>query len=209
MKKVTIIDYGTSNLKSINAAFNYLGHPTLVTNDKQKILNSDLLVFPGVGSFPVVMKYLVKQNLDTCIKRYIDMNKPFLGICLGMQVLFECSYEFKKTKGLAILEGSVNNLMDKNLTKKLLIPNTGWIPLKKNKLFKKKNLISIGKNMNFFFTHSFFAKPKNKHLISSYIEFGKEKICSSVQYNNVIGMQFHPEKSGNIGLNLLKEFCNL
>ena len=209
MKKVTIIDYGTSNLKSINAAFNYLGYSTLITNEKKKIINSDLLVLPGVGSFPVVMQYLTKKNLDISIKDYIDTNKPFLGICLGMQVLFEYSYEFKKTKGLGILKGNVNHLMDKNRKKKLMVPNTGWIPLKENKIFSQKNLISISKNMNFFFTHSFFANPKNKHLISSYINFGKEQICSSVQHNNIFGMQFHPEKSGNKGLNLLKKFCNL
>ncbi len=209
MKKITIIDYGTSNLKSINAAFNYLGYSTLITNDKKKILDSDLLVLPGVGSFPVVMQYLTKHCLDIPIKEHIKKNKPFLGICLGMQVLFEYSYEFKKTNGLSVLKGEVNNLMDMNSSKNILIPNTGWTALKRNNLFNQKNLITISKNMNFFFTHSFFVKPKNKRIISSYISFGKEQICSSVQYKNIFGMQFHPEKSGNKGLNLLEKFCKL
>jgi len=209
MKKITIIDYGSSNLKSIEAAFNYLGYSTIISKDKSKIINSDILVLPGVGSFPVVMNYLRQKNLDETIKKYIDKQKPFLGICLGMQLLFDYSYEFKKTKGLGILKGEVKNLIEKNNQNKYLVPNTGWIPLKNNKSFKQKNIISHGKDMNFFFTHSFYAKPKNKFIISSYIDFGKKPICSSVQHNNIFGMQFHPEKSGKKGLDLIKKFCNL
>tara|TARA_X000000950_G_scaffold168233_1_gene205348 strand:+ start:2585 stop:3214 length:630 start_codon:yes stop_codon:yes gene_type:complete len=209
MKKITIIDYGTSNLKSINAAFSYLGYSTSITNDEKKIKKSDLLVLPGVGSFPVVMKYLIKKKLDNSIKEYLLTNKPFLGICLGMQVLFEYSHEFKKTKGLGVLKGSVNSLENINNNKKFLIPNTGWMTIKKNKYFKEKNLISVNKNINLFFTHSFFAKPKNKNLISSYINVSDKQVCSSVQYNNIYGMQFHPEKSGIKGLNLLKKFSSL
>ena len=209
MKKIIIIDYGSSNLKSIEAAFNYLGYSTMITRDKKKIINSNSLVLPGVGSFPVVKKYLDQEGISNSIVEYINHKRPFLGICLGMQLLFDISYEFKKTKGLGIIKGEVRNLKEEIDKKKFSVPNTGWIELKRNKLFKKKNIIEFNKNMNFFFTHSYFAKPKDNSIISSYIKFNKKLICSSVQYKNIYGMQFHPEKSGKKGLEVLKNFCKL
>ncbi len=209
MKKITIIDYGTSNLKSIDGAFKYLGYNTDITNDKKKIANCETLVLPGVGAFPVVMDYLKKKGLDSAIKEYVLSNKPFLGICLGMQLLFDTSYEFKKTTGLGILNGDVKDLNKENKKNKYLVPNTGWAPLKNNSLFKQENIISHEKNMDFFFTHTFFVEPKDKSIISSYFNFGKKLVCSSIQYKNIFGMQFHPEKSGKKGLALLKKFCKL
>ena len=209
MKKITIIDYGTSNLKSIEAAFNHLGYSAIVSNDRKKIINAEKLVLPGVGSFPVIMSILKKKKIDLAIKEHVHNQKPFLGICLGMQVLFDVSYEFKKTKGLGILNGDVKSLSEKLGKNNFLIPNTGWVPLKKNKLFKQKNIIDYSKDMCLFFTHSYFVDTKDKSIVSSYINFGEKLICSSVQYKNIFGMQFHPEKSGKIGLNILKNFCKL
>ena len=209
MKKVTIIDYGTSNLKSIEASFNYLGYSVIVSNDRKEIIKAEKLVLPGVGSFPIIMNLLKKRKIDLAIKEYILSQKPFLGICLGMQVLFDVSYEFKKTKGLGILNGEVRNLSEKSGKNNFLIPNTGWVVLKKNKTFKRKNILDFNKDSCFFFTHSYFVDAKNKSIVSSYIDFGKKLICSSVQYKNIFGMQFHPEKSGTKGLNILKNFCKL
>jgi len=209
MKKITIIDYGTSNLKSIDAAFKYLGFSTIITSDKKKIINCDKLVLPGVGSFPIVKNYLKKKQLDLAIKKHVLNDKPFLGICLGMQLLFDKSYEFKETKGLGILHGEVRNLAKEDKRNKHLVPNTGWMLLKKNSLFKGKNIINYEKDMNCFFTHSFFVVPKDNSIISSYFRFGKKLICASVQSKNIFGMQFHPEKSGKKGLDLLSKFSKI
>ena len=209
MKKITIIDYGTSNLKSIDAAFKHLGYSTFITNDKKKIINCDKLVLPGVGSFPVVKDYLKKKQLDLAIKQHIQNGKPFLGICLGMQILFDKSYEFKETEGLGILKGEVKNLTEEDKTNKYLVPNTGWMLLKNNSAFKQKNIIDHKKNIHCFFTHSFFVAPKDNSIVSSYFSFGKKLICASVQSKNIFGMQFHPEKSGKKGLDLLSKFSKI
>ena len=206
-KKIAIIDFGTSNLKSINAAFNLFDVQSSVTTSLREINNSDAVVLPGVGAFAEAMSFLKKNRIDQAIKTTIYKKKPFLGICLGMQLLFDSSEEFNFCSGLGILKGKVMNL--KKLIRKhnIIIPNTGWYSLQKNAKFKKKNILKISKKKYYYFTHSFFVKPADEKIVSSKIEIEKNKICSSIQKDNVYAFQFHPEKSGPEGLDIINNFC--
>ena len=206
MKYISIIDTGINNLKSIVGAVNYLGFETKITNDKNIIMNSSGLILPGVGSFPAGMKKLKSSGLDDIIKKFFKKDKPILAICLGFQMLFSSSNEFKNTKGLNILNGKVKSL--KKLKTNKIVPNLGWNILnfkkdKNNNLFK-----TINKNPSIYFIHSFYVEVKTKNYITSNIDFGGKKISTSIQYKNLYGVQFHPEKSGSTGLKIIKNFLD-
>tara|TARA_B110000967_G_C18726006_1_gene480117 strand:- start:2 stop:652 length:651 start_codon:yes stop_codon:yes gene_type:complete len=204
MRYISVIDTGINNLRSIIGAVNHLGFKTMITNDKDKIMNSAGLILPGVGSFPAGMKKLKDSGLDTIIKRYFKKDKPILAICLGFQMLFSSSNEFINTKGLNILNGKVKSLKSLNTNK--IVPNLGWniLNYKKNKnndLFKKVNL-----KPSIYFIHSYYVEAKSINYITSTISFGGKKITTSIQYKNLYGVQFHPEKSGHNGLKIIKNF---
>lgn len=206
MKYISVINMGINNTKSVVGALNFLGFNAVITKDQNKIMNSAALILPGVGSFPEGMKSLRKNNLDVTIKNFFKQGKPILAICLGFQMIFSTSEEFGNTKGLNILNGQVKSL--KNLKTNMKIPNLGWneLILKKNKsniLFKL-----IGSKSTVYFIHSYYVEPKNQKYITSSIKFGGKKIATSVQYKNLYGVQFHPEKSGKDGINILKNFLN-
>ena len=205
MNYVAVLDIGINNLKSIIGAVNYFGHKTIVTNKKDKIMNSSALILPGVGSYPAGMEKLKKTGLDVVIKKYFKQGKPILAICLGFQMIFKSSEEFKYTKGLGLLSGRVKSL--KILKTKKMIPNLGWrkINFKKN----KKNFLFKGvkSNSTLYFIHSYFVETTQREYITSTIDFEK-KIVSSIQYKNLYGVQFHPEKSGHSGLQIIKNFLN-
>lgn len=206
MKYIAVIDMEISNIKSIVAAIRYFGFDTIITKNENMILNSSALILPGVGSFPAGMKILKKNKLDLTIKKFIKTKKPVLAICLGYQLLFSSSMEFKYTKGLDILKGKVLSL--KSLKTKRFTPNIGWnlIGVKKDKnntLFSKLN-----SKIAVYFVHSFFVKTEKKNLETSTIDFGEKKIVSSIQDKNLFGVQFHPEKSGKDGLKIIKNFLN-
>ena len=206
MKYISIIDSGINNLKSIVGAVNHLGFKTKITNDKDIIMNSSGLILPGVGSFPAGMKKLKSLGLYKTIKNFFKKGRPILAICLGFQMLFSSSNEFKNTKGLNILNGKVKSLKDLN-TKKI-VPNLGWNILdfkkkKNNDLFKK---ISIKPSI--YFIHSYYVDTKDKNYVTSTINFGGKKVTTSIQYKNLYGVQFHPEKSGLNGLKIIQNFLN-
>ena len=206
MKYVSVIDTGTNNLRSIIGAINYLGYEAIVSNDEKTIMNSSALIIPGVGSFPAGMKKIRKNRLDKIIKNFFREEKPILAICLGFHMLFSSSDEFKNTKGLNILEGRVKSLKDLKTNK--IVPNLGWkiLNYKKNKtniLFKKIDL-----KPSVYFIHSYFAEIKNKAYITSTINFGIKKITTSIQYKNLYGVQFHPEKSDYNGVRMIKNFLS-
>ncbi len=206
MKYVSVIDTGTNNLRSIIGAVNYLGHKAIVSNNEKIIMNSSALIIPGVGSFPAGMEKLKKNRLDIIIKNFFREEKPILAICLGFQMLFSSSNEFKNTKGLNILEGKVKSLKD--LKTNEIVPNLGWKILnykknKKNLLFKKINV-----KPSVYFIHSYFVEIKNKAHITSTINFGRKKIITSIQYKNLYGVQFHPEKSDYNGIKMIKNFLS-
>jgi glutamine amidotransferase len=207
MKNITIIDYQTSNMFSIKNAIDRLGFQSEITSDYKKIMNSDGIILPGVGSFPNAMSQLNKLGLINPIIDYINLNKPFLGICLGLQLLFEESEEFGYTRGLGVLEGKVKSL--KNNSKCLKVPHVGWnnIYLENiNNQKQKEFFANINTKDKFYFVHSYFVEPKNSNYAITTTTYNNLSFCSSVQKNNLFACQWHPEKSGPKGLNLLSNF---
>lgn len=208
MKKVIIIDYGAGNIRSLINAFEYQNINVEATNDKTKIKNATHLVLPGVGAFPIAMKLLHDQNIIDLLKSHCFKKKPFLGICLGMQMMFDFSCEFKNTKGLGLIEGNVQKLPEnETLKSKFKIPNIGWYKLINN---TNNNKISFFENnYSFYFVHSFHCLPKDQNKVLFYSNFNNYKFCSAICYENLLGFQFHPEKSRDPGLKLLKQFSNM
>ena len=213
MLDVAIINLNLSNLHSVSAACKKVGLKSKVTSDKKVILNAKSIILPGIGSFSEAMLRIKKLNLESVIKKSINEDKPFLGICLGMQLLFSKSEEFGNSKGLSIFKGSVKKFkLDKIKDSKFPVPHVGW-----NKIFinlKKKNLDkTIFKNLKkeefMYFVHSFFVVPNDKKIIFSKTRYGNVNFCSSVYYKNLFAVQFHPEKSGTLGLKVYKNFSNL
>ena len=199
---ITVVDYGYGNIFSIVSAFNEIGYSCIVSDKKTDILNASIIVLPGVGSFKQAMKSLANKKLDKIIIEAVSNNKNIIGICLGYQMLFNKSNEFGVHRGLGLVEGEVKSLesFDGSLAK---IPNVGWRPLIIN---KKNDLITLeNNNKMFYFVHSFVPVAKYEMQISSFIKFNNNKIHVSIHYKNIVGFQFHPEKSGLFGLNLLKE----
>ena len=201
---IAIIDYGVGNLFSLSSSFNAIGEETVVTGDKNIIAKADKLVLPGVGAFKDAVLKLKESKLDTLIKSEVEKGKPLLGICLGMQMLFNKSYEYGEHEGLGLIPGEVVP-MENTLPKNLKIPHIGWnaLEIKNNSPILK--YVKTGDCV--YFVHSYWAKT-NAEFISSTTEYGID-ITASVEYGNVFGCQFHPEKSGKVGLNILKAFCEL
>jgi len=203
-KKIGIIDLGINNLHSIKEACNSLGYKTYLISLEKKNYNYDILILPGIGSFRKAMQIINKNNIKEKILNHLRDKKKFLvGICLGMQIFFSQSEEFGFTKGLNLIEGKVKKFNKK----KLIVPHTGWSSIdiiKNNNVIKKK----FKKDM-FYFTHSFFCKPKNKKFILGNTKYSNFKFCSIIKKDNIFGMQFHPEKSGLSGLEVLKNLNKL
>lgn len=198
--KIAIIDYGMGNLFSIYNACLLLNTDPEITSDPDMIKAADAIIFPGVGAFPIAMHNLRELNLVHVIKDVIKCGKPFLGICLGFQLLFSNSKEFNDCEGLNVFSGQVFSL--KGIRKR--VPHIGW-----EKIFcNKKSFSPYLDNKDFYFVHSFYVEPNNKDIINSYFLEGEKKVCASIIYENVFATQFHPEKSGKQGIKLLKCFLN-
>ncbi|OUU62630.1 MAG: imidazole glycerol phosphate synthase subunit HisH [Alphaproteobacteria bacterium TMED62] len=199
---ITVVDYGYGNIFSIVSAFNEIGFKCKVSDKENDILNATIIVLPGVGAFKQAMRSLEIKKLDKIIIKAVANKKNIIGICLGYQMLFDKSNEFGVYNGLGLVEGEVRSLktFDGRYSK---IPNVGWRPL----ILNKENKIMSDKNDNqmFYFVHSFVPFAKYEKKISSFIKFNDNKIHASIHYNNIVGFQFHPEKSGKAGLKLLKE----
>ncbi len=199
---IAVIDYGVGNLFSLCSSLNAIGAESIVTSDPQVIRSADKIILPGVGAFCDAIAKLRESGLDELIKDEARKGKPLFGICLGMQMLFEKSYEYGEHEGLGLLSGSVVG-MEGRLPANLKIPHIGWNFLKFEKKHPLFKYISEGDYV--YFVHSYYAVDCEESLIAS-TEYG-EKITAAVAYKNVAGMQFHPEKSGDVGLRILKAFC--
>ncbi|MBE6664160.1 MAG: imidazole glycerol phosphate synthase subunit HisH [Ruminococcaceae bacterium] len=201
---IAIIDYGIGNLFSVVSSFKYIGQDATVTSDPEVIRNSDKLILPGVGAFGDAIQKLRETGLDKVIIEEAKKGKPIMGICLGMQLLFEKSYEYGEHKGLGLLKGSVIG-MEGVIDEKLQIPHIGYNALS----FKKEHpLFKYIKEGDYvYFVHSYYAVDCDDSLLA-YAEYDKD-ITAIVGKDNVMGCQFHPEKSGNVGLNILRAFSEM
>ncbi|MFN9110922.1 MAG: imidazole glycerol phosphate synthase subunit HisH [Bacteroidota bacterium] len=208
MKKVTIIDYGMSNLLSISRALEHIGFEVLVTESPDKISKSELLILPGVGAFYDGMNELNKRDIPEAISVFIKTGNPFLGICLGMQMMLGTGTEVETTAGLNIIPGTVKPLPDTNQdTTTNIIPHIGWTEI--NLLKQEHILHQIPTPAYMYFVHSFFADVQNKEHTVALSPFGDTHFTSIIHKDNAWGTQFHPEKSGAKGLALLEKILNL
>lgn len=203
---IVIIDYGSGNLRSVQKAFQKVGVSVEITRDKTSIRNAKGVVLPGVGSFDAAVSDLRKENLEGVIEEVIALGKPFLGICLGLQLLFERSEE-GALSGFGILSGEVKRFSFSGTPwEKLSIPHMGWNRL----LFKHKAPIfeGVSEGSWMYFAHSYYVTPKDEMVIATRTDYGIE-FTSSVAKDNLFGIQFHPEKSGEVGLKILRNFGKL
>lgn len=196
-----IIDYDAGNIRSVEKALQALGEETVVTRDRDSILKADRVILPGVGAFGDAMGKLKSYGLDSVIKEVVASGTPFLGICLGLQLLFERSDESEGVEGLGILPGEILRIPDEPGLK---IPHIGWNSLSfpnSGRLFK-----GISEDAYVYFVHSFYLTAKDKEIVTAQTEYGSTVIHASVEKDNVFACQFHPEKSSDVGLAILRNF---
>ena len=202
---IAIVDYGVGNLFSLNSSFRAIGAEVVVTSDPAVIRSADRIILPGVGAFADAAEKLRKSGLDKVIIEETKNGKPLLGICLGMQMLFEKSYEYGEHQGLGLIPGAVRPIKDV-IDEGLKIPHIGWNPLhfkgEKDVLFRY-----INEGDCVYFVHSYYAADCDPNVIAT-AEYSKE-LTAAVRNGNVWGAQFHPEKSGTVGLAILKAFCEV
>lgn len=200
---IAIIDYDAGNLKSVEKALQFLGQECVITRDFHEIKKADKVILPGVGSFGDAMSQLKKYELDKVIHEVAAEQKPFLGICLGLQLLFEGSEESEGVEGLHLLDGEILRIPEQEGLK---IPNIGWnsLNLQNNgRLFENLN-----GNPFVYFVHSYYLKAREESIVKATIEYSTH-IHASVEKDNIFACQFHPEKSGTVGLQILSNFAKL
>ncbi len=200
-KMIAVIDYGMGNLRSVQKALELFGAKAVITQNPREIKNAEKLVLPGVGAMPLAMESLNALKLIPALKDGIKQNKPFLGICLGLQLLFSESAEGGKVKGIGLLSGQVKKFSD------LKVPHIGWNQIKNTTplcpLFK-----GVADGSFFYFCHSYYVVPKEASIVATKTEYGVE-FTSGIWKENIFGVQFHPEKSQALGLKILENFVNL
>lgn len=200
---IAIIDYDAGNIKSVEKALEYLGEKTVITRDRDIILSSDKAILPGVGAFGDAMKKLREYQLDKVIYDFVDSKKPFLGICLGLQLLYKTSQESPGATGLGILDGDILRIPE---GKGLKVPQIGWNSLNimpEAKLFK-----GIDNNSYVYFVHSYYLQAHQIKDVAATTDYSVN-IHASVERDNIFACQFHPEKSSKVGLKILKNFIEL
>lgn len=199
---IAVIDYGVGNLFSLCCSLKKIGADAVVTADPTVIEKADKLILPGVGAYADAAQKLRDTGLDKIVCQQAAKGKPLMGICLGMQLLFEKSYEFGEHEGLGLLKGSVIP-MDGTIPENLKIPHIGWNALEFTRENRLLRYIKPGDSV--YFVHSFYASGCEDSVIAT-AEYGKE-LTAAVEKGNIMGCQFHPEKSGPVGLNILRAFC--
>lgn len=200
---IAIIDYDAGNVKSVEKALQYLGEDAVLTSDKELILSADGVILPGVGAFGDAMERLHSRGLADVIYEVVKRKIPFLGICLGLQLLFESSEEAPGVKGLGILKGQIVRFPD---SEKLKVPQIGWNDLQfphKGRLFQ-----GIAEGEYVYFVHSYYLKADNPDIVAATTKYGVT-VHASVESGNVFACQFHPEKSSKVGLAILKNFVDI
>jgi len=213
---IVVIDYGMGNLHSVRKALEVVGARAKASADPRDIERADKIVFPGVGSFGEAMKELKRRKLAAPIKNAIAEGKPFLGLCLGLQLLFEKSEEAPGIRGLGILHGEVKRfrssfIVNRLSQKKLKVPHMGWNQIVRLTIDDKRKtniLKGIPSGSYMYFVHSYYVKPKDKGVVLTTTDYGI-KFVSGVRKDNVYALQFHPEKSQEMGLKILRNFVRL
>lgn len=200
---IAIVDYDAGNLKSVEKALKFLGQESVITRDRKEIFSADKVILPGVGAFGVAMEHLKKYELDKVIKEVAENKTPFLGICLGLQLLFEGSEESSGVEGLHILDGEIVKIPE---APGLKIPHIGWNSLKlqnQGRLFE-----GISEDAFVYFVHSYYLKAREESIVKAVTDYGVN-IHASVEKENVFACQFHPEKSSSVGLKILENFAKI
>ena len=200
---LAVIDYDAGNIKSVENAFKYLGADICVTRDPKEIMRADRVILPGVGAFGDAMNKLNEYKLTEVIRTVVGSGTPFMGICLGLQLLFDSSEESEGVSGLSILPGKIRKIPD---TPGLKIPQIGWNDLKypnKGRLFE-----GIDEGSYVYFVHSFYLDADDKSIVTATTEYGT-RIEASVEKDNVFACQFHPEKSAEVGMEILRNFLKV
>ena len=198
-----IIDYDAGNIKSVEKALQYLGEEVIITREAEVILNADGVILPGVGAFGDAMDKLNRYGLTEVIHQYVETGKPFLGICLGLQLLFEESEESPGVRGLHLLDGKIVRIPAENGLK---VPHIGWNDLsfpREGKLFR-----GLKEHSYVYFVHSFYLQAEEEQVVTATAEYGVN-IHASVEKGNVFACQFHPEKSSEVGMQILRNFIEL
>ena len=201
---ITIVDYQMGNLRSVQKSIERVGGQARISSDPREILDSDKLILPGVGAFGDAMAELNRRDLPDPIREFVRSGRPFLGICLGLQLLFETGYEHGQHEGLGILQGDVVEFQPTDPTTK--VPHMGW-----NTVDKKLDapvLDQVSSGTHFYFVHSFYVRPKDPSVVALSCKYDVD-FCAMVWHENVYATQFHPEKSQADGLKLLQGFINL
>jgi imidazole glycerol-phosphate synthase subunit HisH len=212
MKKIVIVDYGLGNLYSIAQACTHIGYTAEITRDQKLISNADYLILPGVGAFGIAMQYLTDAELVEPLKAYAASGRPLMGICLGMQLLFDESEEFGQHQGLGFIKGEVKRFPSVVNNKQLKVPNIGWIKICQpaNKSWNNTPLAEIDPLEDYmYFVHSYYTSPAEKESVLSITNYNGFEYASSVMKDNIWGFQFHPEKSSEKGLTIYKNFFNI
>lgn len=198
---IIIIDYGYGNIRSVKRALQKIGYDAKISNEPAELKSATLLILPGQGSFKTASEELEKQKLAPIIKSHIKKNKPFIGICLGFQILFETSEESPLSKGLDLFPGKI-----KKFSGKQKVPQIGWNQIN----IEKKNTVAFSKTKNqahLYFVHSYFLEKTSSELVATTSTY-EQSYISAIETKTLLATQFHPEKSGSIGLNILKTFID-
>ena len=199
MSNVAIIDYGVGNLRSVEKAFAATGCEAVVSHDEKVLRAAERLVLPGVGAFGACMKALSKRGFDELVRERVAAGTPLLGVCVGMQLLFETSDEFGATPGLGLLRGRVRRFSDE-----LVVPHVGWNQIAQTRTHPV--FAHVADQSYFYFVHSYYCEPVDENVIAGETEYGVT-YASVVARDNICGVQFHPEKSQHAGLQLLHNFA--
>lgn len=201
MSQVAIIDYGVGNLRSVEKAFAATDCDAIVSSDEKNLRTAERLVLPGVGAFGACMKALSERGFDRLVRERVEEGTPLLGVCVGMQLLFEESDEFGATPGLGLLPGRVRRFGDE-----LVVPHVGWNRI--DQVCENPMFEGVANGSFFYFVHSYYCEPADKSVVAGETEYGV-RYASVVAKANICGVQFHPEKSQDAGLRLLKNFARL
>jgi len=211
MTELLIVNYDAGNIRSVERAVSVCGATPILSSNREEILNANLLILPGVGAFGKCISSLRAKNLDKAILQYIESGKPILGICVGMQMLMEGSYEFGYHKGLGLVSGEVRRIPDKGADgTSHRVPHVTWEGLKpKKQVWTGTVLDGIEPEADCYFIHSYAAYPNNDQDILATCSYNGVELCAAIRKENLYGLQFHPEKSGPVGLQVISNFISL